>query len=250
MNALQHYGTAAGVEAAIKQAAVSATAADPSVDVTERIRQEYFHRFLSRIFAKDEQSEWLLKGGTGMLARVPSARATRDVDLYRAGYSLDEAVAELQRLAASDLGDHFRFELVSYVSSVNGPEQPYVDGYTVSFDVYIGAQKRGRLKVDLASGAGVTDEVSVIEPANALPLPRLVSHRYRVYPVVDQIADKICATHMLYGGAPSSRQKDLVDLVVFASTHDILGLALRVAIETEARRRGLEPLRRVNLPPN
>lgn len=47
-----------------------------------------------------------------MLARVPSTRATVDIDLYRSGYGLDEAVADLRRLAERDLGDHFRFVYV------------------------------------------------------------------------------------------------------------------------------------------
>ncbi len=248
MTAQGPYTTPAGVEAAIKQAAVDASASDSSVNVSERIRQEHFRRFLSRVFAGSERSEWLLKGGTGVLARVPSARVTTDVDLYRAGYTLDQALDDLRQLVKIDLADHFRFEYVSHVNSLGGPGQPYVDGYTVKFDVYIGTQRRGQIKVDLTTGAGITDDVSLIEPANALHLPRLASNPYRVYPVVDQIADKICATHMLYSGSPSTRQKDLVDLVVFARTHDVNGLALRKAIETEARRRGLASFSRVELP--
>ena len=68
---------------------------DLSVTVTERIRQELFRRFLSRLFAGGEQSGWLLTGGTGVLARAPSAHATKDIDLYRAGYTLDEALDDL-----------------------------------------------------------------------------------------------------------------------------------------------------------
>jgi hypothetical protein len=248
LNAQGAYATPAGVEAAIKQAANAASANDSSINVNERIRQEHFRRVLSRVFAGGERSEWLLKGGTGVLARVPSARATKDVDLYRAGYTLDQALDDLRQLVKVDLADHFRFEYVSHVNSLGGPGQAYVDGYTVRFDVYVGAQSRGQLKVDLSTGAGNTDNVSLIEPANALPLPRLTSTAYRVYPVVDQVADKICATHMLYSGSPSTRQKDLVDLVVFARTHDINGFALRTAIETEARRRGLATFNRVELP--
>ena len=95
MTASGPYATPAGVEAAIKQAAVEASAHDPSVNVNERIRQEQFRRFLSRVFAGGEQSEWLLTGGTGVLARAPSAHATKDIDLYRAGYTLDEALDDL-----------------------------------------------------------------------------------------------------------------------------------------------------------
>jgi hypothetical protein len=70
--------------------------------------------------------------------------------------------------------------------------------------------------VDLAVGTGITGEVTTTEPANALDLPRLVRHQYRLYLVVDQIADKVCATMTAYNQRMSSREKDLVDLVVFA----------------------------------
>jgi hypothetical protein len=186
------YPTAAGVESAIKAAASAASKDDPSLTVTERIRLEYFRRLLSRVFSEREDSEWLLKGGTGMLARIPSTRATLDIDLYRAGFTLDQALADLRRLAQVDLGDHFRFVYLEHRESVTRDQQPYVDAYRVSFEVYIGAQSKGRINIDLATGAGVTAPVATLEPANRLPLPRLASHPYRLYPLVDQIADKVC----------------------------------------------------------
>jgi hypothetical protein len=72
---IEPYPTAAGVEAAIKDAAKKAAAADPSLDTNERIRLEYFNRFLSRIFSEGAESEWPPKGGTGMLARRGTAFA-------------------------------------------------------------------------------------------------------------------------------------------------------------------------------
>lgn len=68
------YPTAAGVEAAIKDVAKRTAAADPSLSTSERIQLEYFHRFLSRVFSEGDSSGWMLKGGTGMLARVASTR--------------------------------------------------------------------------------------------------------------------------------------------------------------------------------
>lgn len=239
MSAPEGYPTAAGVEAAIKAAAQAASQVDPSLTVSERIRLESFRRFLSRVFSDGPESEWVLKGGTGILARIPVARATRDVDLFRSGYRLDAALEDLRRLAAVDLHDHFRFEYTGHQASIGGEAQPYTDGYRVSFAVFIGASARGALHVDLAAGAGLTAEVARIEPASALPLPRLVSSPYRLYPVVDQIADKVCATLTDYGGRPSTREKDLVDLVVFAATLDFDGDALAVALESEIRRRRL-----------
>ena len=234
------YPTASGVENVIKAKAQAAAAADPSLTTDQRIRLEHFNRFLSRVFAEGPDSEWLLKGGTGMLARVPSTRATLDIDLYRAGYGLDRAVDDLRRLADHDLGDHFRFVYVGHRAILAGDQQPYADGYRVDFEIYIGAQKKGRIGVDLSTSTGLTAEPTVAAPASALDLPRLVGFDYRLYPVVDQVADKVCATMQRYGGRPSSREKDLVDLVVLAVTHDIDGAALSLAITTETQRRCMD----------
>lgn len=65
-------------------------------------------------------------------------------------------------------------------------------------------------------------------------------HRFlSLYPVVDQVADKVCATLALYSGRPSSREKDLVDLVLLAVTQDVGAARLRRALEAEARARSL-----------
>ena len=242
------YPTPAGVEAAIKDLAKKAAEADPSLDTNERIRLEHFNRFLSRVFSEGDDSEWVLKGGTGILARVPSTRATRDIDLYRRGFTLGQALDDLIRLAAIDLGDHFRFEYVGHTDSIANDTQPYTEGYQVKFNIFIGTSARGSLQVDLAVGAGITGEVTTAEPANALALPKLVSHQYRLFLVVDQIADKVCAPMNEYNDRTSSREKDLVDLVVFATTQDIDGNALSHAITTEARRRQMEPFDHFTVP--
>jgi len=176
---VEPYPTAAGVEAAIKDAAKTAAAADPSLTINERIRLEYFNRFLSRVFSESTDSEWLLKGGTGMLARVPSTRTTLDIDLHRDGFTLAQALAELRRLAEIDLGDHFRFVYAGHEDSIGGEEQPYTDGCRVAFDVYIGVKRKTTLYVDLAVGAGITAPETTSDPASALHLPRLINSAYR-----------------------------------------------------------------------
>lgn len=94
--------------------------------------------------------------------------------------------------------------------------------------------------MDLAVGAGLTAPVTTADPADALDLPRLIRHDYRLYPVVDQIADKVCATMQTYHDHPSSREKDLVDLVVLAVTQNVDGTTLSIAISAEAGRRLME----------
>lgn len=249
MTNAEPYATAKGVDNAIKEVARRTAHADPSLSMEQRIRLEYFNRFLSRVFSDGPNSEWLLKGGTGILARAPMGRATLDIDLHREGCGLDEALADLQRLAAVDLGDHFRFVYDRHEEVGGGDGQPYTKGYRVTFVTYIGAQERGRIKVDLVVGVGVTAEPTVIASATALDLPRLIRHEYRLYPVVDQIADKVCATMNSYGhGQSSSRVKDLVDLVVLAVTQTVNGSELLTAIEAEARRRRMSRIVRFVVP--
>ncbi len=235
----ERYASPAAVEATIAAAARKASAAEPSVTVQERIRLEYFHRFLSRVFSETDDSDWILKGGTGMLARVASARATTDVDLFRHSHSLDAALEDLRRLAAIDLGDFFRFGYTGYSDAIDGNQQTYTEGYRVNFDVYIGVKKKASFHVDLVVNVVMTDDVEVAAPDNALDLPKLPSNPYRLYSVVDQIADKVCATLALYSGSPSSREKDLVDLVVLAVTQDVDAVKLRRALEVECRVRSL-----------
>lgn len=230
----QHYSSPGAVEAAIKSAARKAFAADPTLSVGEYVRLEYFRRFLSRVFSDADDSAWVLKGGTGVLARVGSARGTTDVDLFHRGGLLDSALDDLRRLAAVDLGDFFRFIYVGYSEVVGGNQQTYAQGYRVSYDVYIGVRKKEPLHIDLVVNVVMTDDAEVAPPANALDLPKLQSNPYRLYPVVDQIADKVCATLADYSGHPFSREKDLVDLVVLAVTQDVSAAKLRRALDSEA----------------
>src|SRR5664279_5146652 len=64
------YGDWRSLELAIKDAAKKAARlAGPGVSaatVDAQIRQARYDRFLSRVFARGEQSEWLLKGGMSM----------------------------------------------------------------------------------------------------------------------------------------------------------------------------------------
>lgn len=171
------------------------------------------------MFSEGEFSEWMLKGGSGMLARGPSTRPTLDIDLPHGAKEIS-----------------------------TGDAQPYTQGYHVTSVVLFGERRLGNLGIDLVVGAGVTAEVTTTDPASRLSLPRLVSNPYRLYPVVDQIADKICATMTEYNDRMSSREKDLVDLVVFATTQDIQGSALGYSIATESRRRKLEPFQHFSVP--
>jgi hypothetical protein len=117
-----------------------------------------------------------------------------------------------------------------------------VDGYKVVFDAYLGVKLVSAIKIDLSTLTGTTAEITVTEPANRLLGTRLVNYPYRLFPISNQVADKVCATLSDYRGKPSSREKDGVDLVVIALTQTPDADSLRTAIEQESR------LRRVPIP--
>jgi endonuclease YncB( thermonuclease family) len=115
------------IKDAAKKAARQAGAGVSAATVDAQIRQARYDRFLSRVFAEGQSSEWMLKGGLSMLARVPRSRTTKDVDLA-AQHAVDLAQAErmLSALVAVDLGDHLTFRLVRSMSTGLGDNQPGV----------------------------------------------------------------------------------------------------------------------------
>jgi hypothetical protein len=252
------YGDWRSLELAIKDAAKKTAAqAGPGVSaasVDAQVRQARYDRFLSRVFAEGEQSEWLLKGGMSMLARVPRSRTTKDVDLAAlAAPDLTEAQRALAALAQVDLGDHLTFRLIRSTATGLGENQPGVATRRYVFaciDADYGTQV-DTVVVDVVVGPPPVGRPEVIEPANRLHLRRpLVTFPYRLYPVADQIADKVCATvdTQYPGGKRSTRVKDLVDLVLIACTQTVDLDELRTAIAAKRELSRIGPFEHFDVP--
>lgn len=231
--------------------ALSARARKASAEMGKspgQIRRELvYSRFLARVF---RDPSWVLKGGTALLARVSSARHTADVDLLAAIGDLDAAVASLERACKIDLGDHFRFAITSRKMLTN-TQQPDVSGCKVRISAYLGTKVAEEFNVDVVTGSLMTQKPDAHVPA-VLEIDGLESPTYRLYPVVDHVADKLCATEMRYdpGNRHSSRGRDLVDLMVLARSTDIDGDALADAINAERAHRRLPARTTVEIPPD
>ena len=198
-------------------------------------------RFLCRVFSPAAVGQWALKGGTGMLARVMGARATRDIDLLRTDTTLESAIGELVELAGIDLGDHYRFVYRRHESILQGEQQPYARGARIRFDAFLGTKALQPVNIDVVIAQSATAPFERVQPASRLDLPRLRSYPYRVYAVVDQIADKVCASMQHHGPdqSESTRVRDLVDLVILARTQRIAAPPLIAAIGAELARRAM-----------
>lgn len=234
---MNEYESPRAVLRAISDAA-KRQAKEVGAPVDKIMQMEYRNRLLARVFVPG--AEWVLKGGTSTLVRLPDARATKDIDLLRQGAGIEDAVTELQELAAKDIGDFFRFTLTKTTPTLEGGTQPAREGVVMVFDTYCG-KKLLPIHVDLVvSPSPLAGDVETQETPLASILPRLPHGVIRLYPLVDQIADKANAMVEVHvGGRPSTRSKDLVDVVTYASTYSFESQPLRQAVMTEAGLRGV-----------
>lgn len=199
-------------------------------------REYLLQRFLARVFA-DPESPWILKGGTGLLARLPGARHSQDIDLLHRTQPLAAAADDLRRLAAIDVGDPFRFVLSDAIAMTGT-----VNGAQIRVTAYLGATEFGRFPIDVSTELAFVAEVEryrptpVIEVPDVAPLPE-----FTLYPLVDQVADKVCAMYERHGPEQiaSTRFRDLVDLVLVTREFVLDGNQLCEALAQEARRRSL-----------
>lgn len=225
------YSSPRALEMAVKEAARRSP-----MDTNRAIAGFYFHRLLCRVFS-DPDSPFVLKGGLGVLARTTDARYTRDIDLTTSSLDIDAAVGELKILASRDLDDFVSFAYVG--CHPIKAEDEYREGRTVSFDVFLGAKRIQTVSVDL-----VTDEIDCgepdrISPADRVELAGIASCNYLVYPAERAIADKVCGIVERHGDRPSSRVKDLVDIVVYARNVAFDYEALSSVLEKEISARKL-----------
>jgi Nucleotidyl transferase AbiEii toxin, Type IV TA system len=245
----QRLQTPQAMRASVTDRLRALTVADRRLQLTDLLRQFSYDRLLARVFSGDDADRWVLKGATALLARLgPDTRHTRDVDLYREVGDLVEAETALRDAAARDLGDFFRFEVLP-----GSPPGPGSDTRTVRVTAYLGTTELASFPVDLVTHLSMTEEPDLMGPLVAVEVPGVISVPYRVYPVVDHIADKVCAIHELHPlvdgePGPSTRYRDLVDLTTFARTTSVEAPALMRAVQTEALRRDLTLPDRVTLP--
>lgn len=227
------------VEHRLKQAARST-----GRPINELRRQFLSQRFLARVFGRAD-SEWVLLGGTALLTRIPGARHSMDVDFVHT-VDLAAAIKDLEaRLDSRPAPDPYRFEIASASTPVD-------DHQSVKIAVYAGTTVVERFSVDITRRPGAVRDVEVLRPQpvvhvdDVAELPTFVA-----VSLAQQVADKLCAMYETHGAAatPSSRFRDLVDLVVISSHSQALHAAAAItAVTGEQHRRGITIPQELPLP--
>jgi Nucleotidyl transferase AbiEii toxin, Type IV TA system len=195
-------------------------------------RHVAYDRLLERLYQFDRG--WIVKGATALMARELGTRGTLDIDLYRE-ISVAAAEADLRRAAASDVGDWFRFDV--------GAATPVGNvGARLPVTSVIGTTTWAGFHVDLiGSGLRMTGQPEHVPPLAENAIPEVAQHGYQAYPLVDHVADKVAATYERYGtaGMPSTRYRDLVDLVSIVAGASVPATDQITALVSEFERRQL-----------
>lgn len=228
---MSRYKTARALEMAVKEAARKSP-----MDTSAAIEGFYFHRLLVRIFDGGE-SPFVLKGGHGMLARTLDARRTRDIDIVTNDLDIEAALQELRSLVSRDMDDFLSYEVAGYGPIKTGDR--YRDGYSVSVSVMFGGRSMYPVSIDLVADEVECGRPEYLTPADRLEIAGLPVCDYPVYPVEAAVVDKLCGIMERHDGRPSSRVKDLVDLVLYATHEHIDGDELATRLREEAATRGI-----------
>ena len=152
---------------------------------------------------------------------------------------------ELRAAGDLDLGDWFRFEI--------GPGQVLTGGtggmrYPVT--AWIGATQWSTFHIDLVgTGVRMTGTPDHVPPVAEISIPGIAQPGYRAYPLVDHVADKVAAIIEPHGdGRPSTRFRDLIDLVALVVSIRVRADDQRVALLSEIDRRVLPMPERFEVP--
>ena len=205
-------------------------------------RQMAYDRLLERLYLVAEG--WIIKGATALLARDIGVRGTIDIDLYRE-VAREIAEADLRGAAALDIGDWFRFEI--------GYPRPLADtgGVRLPVKAFVGNTEWAAFHVDLVGeDHRMTGDPEDVPPLARVVMPDVQQHGYLAYPLVDHVADKTCAIFERHGaaGTPSTRYRDLVDLVAIVLAASVEAEPQLTALRSEAQRRGLQLPGRFTVP--
>ncbi|CAL9676383.1 nucleotidyl transferase AbiEii/AbiGii toxin family protein [Streptomyces sp. enrichment culture] len=234
------YTSPAAFRAALTQSARKMSKST-GMSVPELLKIFYFNRLAARVFNKEPEG-WLIKGGQALLVRYRgAARLSQDIDLQCAHpeRSAEEARQLVIEAASMELGDHLRYVAGKFLGHSDEGR-----GGAQYFQVYLGTGLVDTIKVDLVVGRTLagTPEIRTLQSAVDIAWP-VDWPQVRLYPVIDHIADKICAMYERHGKDGehgSNRYRDLADLLLISQQETVPGQAVCQALQREAaRRRGL-----------
>ncbi|MBF6102181.1 nucleotidyl transferase AbiEii/AbiGii toxin family protein [Nocardia cyriacigeorgica] len=194
-------------------------------------------RMLARVFV-DPTAPWILKGGTSLLVRIPGARHSQDLDLLHPHADLEQAYNELRDLVAAPSPlDRLTFKLEVKKRNVN---EGGTSVWQLKATPFLGVNGLQHFPIDLTAGKQLIGHIDRITPAPTIDIEDVQPPpEFACYPLIDQIADKLAAMYEYHGEerAPSTRWRDLADLLLIISTSRFDAAALHMALNHQRQHR-------------
>lgn len=197
-------------------------------------RQYSYDQLVERLYHLDDA--WVIKGATALLARRLSVRHTVDIDIYRAG-AINDVERQVREAAAVDIGDWMRFEIGPALKITAQGAQ----AARVKVRSFIGTRLWTAFQIDIvAGGVLMTGSPEPVPPLTGVRIIDRQRPTWMAYPLVDHVADKVCAILERRNGNPSTRFKDLIDLVAISRRATVKADLQQRALANESARRDLE----------
>lgn len=230
------YRTAAAFRAAL-EARLKAEQRD-GVGISRLRKRVVFERLLARLQAV-APAAWVLKGGFALELRLEgSARTTKDIDI---DWNADEqeAVELLLDAAALRLDDLFEFS----VERSRMDDDLLGGGQRWSVTTTLAGRVFERLAIDIGFATAPVLEPETVGASHLLDFADIEPIRVPALAIEQHVAEKLHAYTRTYAGEkPSSRVKDLVDLLVIAHTTASDAERLERATGAIFERRATHPL--------
>ena len=207
------YVTASAFRAALEQRLL--TMAEQSGTPLVRLRKlVVFDRLMARLMVA-APNRWVVKGAAALLLRVGSRfRTTKDIDLGRQDNE-DAATADFLVAQSLDLADYFTF-----VIQRTGKLDAALEGAAVRYHATAGLAGRPfeDVTVDVGFGDPLITHPELVRGPDLLSFAGIPPAEVPALPLEQHVAEKVHAyTRSYAGGRPSTRVKDLIDLVLMPS---------------------------------
>lgn len=185
------------------------------VDLERLRRRTVFERLLVRLDVRNP-GRWILKGGMAVEFRLGDrARATRDLDLaMRGDFDDGDEVRDalIEALADDPDGDRFEFEIGQPVPlQIDEAGRP---GWRFSVDAKLAGRRFAAVRLDVVARREEIAGTERITLPGTMAFAGLPTRNVEVVDRRQQFAEKLHALTRTYGDRPSSRVRDLPDLVL------------------------------------
>lgn len=167
-------------------------------------------RFMARLGTVEEGKHFVWKGGSLLLRlyrSIPTPRFTIDLDLLVRGFKVDDVSSLLEKVAAVNLGDGFRFTQITHTPMKR--ETPYGGTRYKLTWTFFGKSRSQTLDIDVCAGDAVDPKKISSKDIFLIDIdPTAVS--FNVYPAEYIFAEKLETIFRFKTG--NTRVKDFVDL--------------------------------------